>query len=71
MKNINEFGIEEVYIGNWMKGKRNGLGKLWIHDKMWYSGQFHQGIFHGIGVLSDPSVSSKIIEGCYVNGKRV
>lgn len=44
-----KYNIEEVYIGQWAKGIKNGSGKLWRRDGFWFTGQFAYDTIHGTG----------------------
>ncbi|KAL0964639.1 hypothetical protein UPYG_G00326880 [Umbra pygmaea] len=57
----------EEYHGEWIEGRRHGMGQLKFSDGTCYSGQFENGLFHGSGVLLFPDGSR--YEGEFVQGK--
>ena len=44
-----------VYTGEWVKGLRQGHGKLWWEKSgMTFEGEFYAGLRHGHGVCTSP-----------------
>jgi hypothetical protein len=55
-----------VYIGEWVKGKMSGKGKMVNIDGTSYDGEWLDGLMHGEGVYID---SEKVKwEGVFING---
>jgi hypothetical protein len=48
MSILEEYKIDEIYLGEWKEGVKHGFGRLW-KAKYWYSGQFSNDLPHGLG----------------------
>jgi hypothetical protein len=47
------YGNGAVYVGAWNStGRRHGYGHLLLPDGTRYDGFFHDGLFHGFGMLT-------------------
>ncbi|XP_071826960.1 MORN repeat-containing protein 4-like isoform X1 [Apostichopus japonicus] len=57
----------EEYRGDWVEGKKQGLGELTMTDGTKYTGGFENGLFSGVGVLAFPDGSK--FEGQFSGGK--
>ncbi|KAJ8025407.1 MORN repeat-containing protein 4 [Holothuria leucospilota] len=57
----------EEYKGDWVDGKKQGLGQLTSPDGIQYTGGFDNGLFNDYGVLVFPDGSR--YEGQFVGGK--
>ena len=55
------------YIGQWEKGMKSGKGKLLIHNKIVYDGEFLNNQFNGKGIFFDESENT--YKGFWKNGK--
>jgi hypothetical protein len=64
---FSKFNIEEIYIGQWSKGLKNGSGKLWRENGYWYTGQFAYDTIHGTGALHRET-NSGVEKGIFYNG---
>ena len=56
------------YIGEFAKGKKNGIGKYIWKDGRSYIGYWANGKQHGLGLYTDESNNKHF--GIWVNGKR-
>ncbi|WEK53738.1 MAG: stalk domain-containing protein [Candidatus Cohnella colombiensis] len=57
------------YEGDLIDGKKNGAGKLYYLNKLWYDGQFREDTLDGQGKLFDQSGSYLRYEGQFKNSK--
>ncbi|BBH23230.1 hypothetical protein Back11_45750 [Paenibacillus baekrokdamisoli] len=62
-------GTKLRYEGDLMDGKKNGAGKLFYLNKLWYDGQFINDTLDGQGKLYDNSGSLLRYEGQFKNSK--
>lgn len=59
--------MEELYIGEWSHGFKNGFGKLWTIDN-WHTGQYAKDKPHGYGALYTYA-SDNMKKGTFVMGE--
>ena len=65
---MTSYDNKTIYDGDWVNGKREGIGKLIISDEYNYTGPFENDIFSGTGgVLCD--IKGNIYEGDFEKGK--
>ena len=65
---MTSYDNKTIYDGDWVNGKREGIGKLIITDEYNYTGPFENDYFSGSGgVLCDSK--GNIYEGDFENGK--
>jgi hypothetical protein len=62
------YGNKDMYIGTWVKGMREGDGKLCWATGAWYQGQFKKDLMHGAGILQNENQDR--YDGEFFDGKR-
>ncbi|XP_044733280.1 MORN repeat-containing protein 3-like [Chrysoperla carnea] len=47
----NDDGTSSMYIGNFVKGKRSGYGRMWYADCSYYDGDWENDLYNGFGMF--------------------
>ena len=63
---FNDWKNNKRYIGEWIRGKKNGQGKLYEKNKV-FEGYWSENKKHGFGITQSKNV---IYQGIYKNGKK-
>ena len=68
MRILEDFKIDEIYLGEWKENVKHGFGRLW-RANYWYSGQFSNDLPHGLGAEeTKTSKEDKVVQTIYKLG---
>ena len=67
-KLFNDHDLEEIYLGQFTNGLKNGSGKLHKKNGEFYIGQFSYDMYHGNGAYLKDS-TAKLQKGVFIKDK--